>query len=154
LCQPWTGRKCDDQIDVIHFSLSVIIRADDVLKFMAELCSEKEHNFAGYKGNQKPEKYKHNQITILQSSIGPVDRESTEHKRYYYGENPVVMLTVVCEYDFVRQGYDPVKPKFIQVNDINGVGTTPQPQAVPTPPTREGRGRGGAGGGKAPAAEE
>lgn len=133
LCQPWTGRICNDQIDVVHFDLSVVIKADDVLKFMAALCSEKEHTFAGYKGSQKPEKYKHNQITILQSSIEPIDRESSEHKRYYYGENAVVLLNLVCEYDFIRQGYDPIKPKFIQVNDINGVvaGAQPQQQRAP-----------------------
>jgi hypothetical protein len=137
LCQPWTGRVCSDQIDVVHFSLSVVIKADDVLKFMAALCSEKEHTFAGYKGNQKPEKYKHNQITILQSSIEPIDRESLEHKRYYYGENAVVLLNLVCEYDFIRQGYDPIKPKFIQVNDINGVvaGSQPQQQQQRAPQT-------------------
>ena len=145
LCQPWTSRICNDQIDVVHFSLSVIIRADDVLKFMTALCSEKEHTFAGYKDNQKPEKYKHNQITILQSSIEPIDRESAEHKRYYYGENAVVLLNLICEYDFVRQGYDPVKPKFIQVNDINGVvpGSQQQHSAPPPPQPREQRGRGG-----------
>jgi hypothetical protein len=138
LCQPWTGRICNDQIDVVHFSLSVIIKADDVLKFMAVLCSEKEHTFAGYKGNQKPEKYKHNQITILQSSIEPIDRESLEHKRYYYGENAVVLLNLVCEYDFVRQGYDPIKPKFIQVTDINGVAAgVQQQQRAPTHQTED-----------------
>jgi hypothetical protein len=149
LCQPWTGRICNDQIDVVHFSLSVIIRADDVLKFMAALCSEKEHTFAGYKGNQKPEKYKHNQIAILQSSIEPIDRESAEHKRYYYGENAVVLLNLICEYDFIRQGYDPVKPQFIQVNDINGVAAgapqQQQQQSAPPPQPREQRSRGGEG---------
>ena len=153
LCLPWTGRICNDQIDVVHFSLSVIIRADDVLKFMTALCSEKEHTFAGYKDNQKPEKYKHNQITILQSSIVPIDRENAEHKRYYYGENAVVLLNLVCEYDFIRKGYDSVKPRFIQVTDINGVvpGTQPQPpqprqqQPAPAPQPREQRNRGGEG---------
>jgi hypothetical protein len=144
LCQPWTGRICNDQIDVVHFSLSVIIRADDVLKFMTALCSEKEHTFAGYKGSQKPEKYKHNQITILQSSIEPIDRESAEHKRCYYGENAVVLLNLVCEYDFIRQGYDPVKPRFIQVNDINGVapGAPPQQQQSASPQPRGQRNKG------------
>jgi hypothetical protein len=151
LCTPWTGRKCDDQMDVVHFSLAVVIRADDVLKFMDALCSEKQHYFAGYKGDQKPEKYVHNQITILLSSIDPVDRNNLEHKRYLYGDNAIVLLNLACEYVFNRQGYDPVKPHFIQVNDINGVATEKQ-QPEPSAPTERrigGRRAGGkrAGGG-------
>jgi hypothetical protein len=121
LCQPWTGRKCDDRIDVMHFSVSVIVRADDVLKFMKALCGEKEHTFAGFKGELPPQKYKHNPITILGSSIEPVDRTGTEHKRYYYGEDAIVKLDLVCEYIFNRQGYDIIKPKVI-LDEISGVG--------------------------------
>ncbi|MFA5292960.1 MAG: hypothetical protein WC496_08005 [Phycisphaerae bacterium] len=115
LYMPWTARKCNDQLDVIHFSLAVIVKADDVLKFMAELCSEKQHYFAGYKGDQERKKYKHNQITVLQSSVQPVDRNSPEHKRYYYGQNAVVFLNIICEYVFNRQGYDTIKPKLVQM---------------------------------------
>ncbi|PKL45296.1 MAG: hypothetical protein CVV39_08125, partial [Planctomycetes bacterium HGW-Planctomycetes-1] len=114
LYQNWTGRQCDEQIDVVHFSLSVIIKADDVLKFMSELCSEKEHYFAGYKGDQEPEKYKHNQITVLQSRIDPVNRDLPEHKRYFYGNDAIVLLNLVCEYVFNRSGYDQIKPKYVQ----------------------------------------
>ncbi|MDD5010836.1 MAG: hypothetical protein PHQ00_01800 [Phycisphaerae bacterium] len=116
LYQNWTGRKCDDQIDVVHFSLAVIIRADDILKFMNELCSGKEHYFSGYKGDQEPEKYKHNQITILQNRVEPVDRGLPEHRRYFYGNDAVVLLNLVCEYVFNRSGYDQIKPKYVQGN--------------------------------------
>jgi len=129
---PWTGRKCNDQIDVVHFSLAVIVKADDILKFMAELCSEKQHSFAGYKGDQESKKYKHNQITILQSSIESVDRNSLEHKRYYYGQNAVVFLNLVCEYVFNRQGYDIIKPQLVQVEiktSETGMGGTIQQQS-------------------------
>ncbi len=114
LCQPWTGRKCDDRIDVMHFAVSVIVRADDVLKFMTALCSEKEHTFAGFKGELSPQTYKHNSITVLGSRIEPIDRTSTEHKRYYYGQDAIVKLDLICEYVFNRQGYDVIKPKVIQ----------------------------------------
>ena len=114
LYQYWTSRKCDDQIDVVHFSLAVIIKANDILKFMSELCSEKEHYFYGYKGDQKPEKYRHNQITIIQSRIEPVGRDVAEHRRYFYGKDAVVLLNIICEYVFNRQGYDEIKPKYIQ----------------------------------------
>jgi len=121
LCQPWTNRKCNDRIDVMHFAVTVIVRADDVMKFMKELCSEKEHIFAGFKGELQPQKYKHNQITILESSIEPVDRKSSEHRRYYYGTDAIVKLDLKCEYVFNRQGYDVIKPKSIQ-DDITGAG--------------------------------
>jgi sugar-specific transcriptional regulator TrmB len=121
LCQPWTGRKCDDRIDVMHFTVSVIVRANDVLKFMKELCSEKEHKFAGFKGELPVQTYKHNSITILSSSIEPVDRTSTEHKRYYYGQDAVVKLDLICEYIFNRQGYDVIKPQVI-LDEISGTG--------------------------------
>ncbi|HBG28675.1 MAG: hypothetical protein A2Y10_12035 [Planctomycetes bacterium GWF2_41_51] len=126
LCQPWTGRKCNEKIDVVHFKVSAIVRADDVLKFMSALCSEKEHNFAGYKGELSPEKYKHNQITVLESSITPVDRNSAENKRYYYGSDAVVSLDLICEYVFNRQGYDVIKPQSIS-DDIAGTSSTGSP---------------------------
>ncbi len=131
IIQPWTTRKCNDKIDVIHFSLTVIVKADDVLKFMAELCSEKEHYFAGYKGNQEPKKYKHNQITILRSDIEPINRNSPEQKRYYYGQKAVVLLNLICEYVFERQGYDAIKPKVVQGNmgASSGIGAAVQQQS-------------------------
>jgi hypothetical protein len=103
---------------------------------MDALCSEKQHYFTGYKGDQKPEKYTHNQITILLSSIDPVDRNSLEHKRYFYGDNAIVLLNLACEYVFNRQGYDPVKPHFVQVNDINGTSTGTQQPEPSAPPVR------------------
>jgi hypothetical protein len=139
LCQPWTGRKCNDKMDVIHFKVSVIVKADDVLKFMSELCSEKEHTFSGFKGELPPQKFKHNQITILESSIEPIDRNNAEHKRYYYGQDAVVKLDLTCEYVFNRQGYDVIKPKII-ADEISGVG---QPEGGSNNP---GGSRGGGGG--------
>jgi len=121
MCQPWTGRKCDDKIDVMHFGVTVIVKADDVLKFMSALCSEKEHSFSGFKGELPAQKFKHNQITVLQSRIEPIERNALEHKRYYYGEDAVVKLDLACEYILNRQGYDEIKPKIIQ-DEISGIG--------------------------------
>ncbi len=121
-CLPWTGRKCNEKIDVVHFSVSAVVRANDVLKFMSALSSEKEHVFAGYKGELAPVKYKHNQITVLESSIAPVDRNSAENKRYYYGPDAIVQIDLICEYVFNRQGYDPIKPQSV-ANDIAGTST-------------------------------
>lgn len=133
MCQPWTGRKCDDKIDVVHFNLSVIVRADDVLKFMTELCSEKEHTFTGYKGELPPQRFKRNQITILESGITSVDRNIAENKRYYYGSNAVVYLNLICEYVFNRQGYDVVKPRSIH-NDISGTSGGSGEPSYDSPP--------------------
>lgn len=130
LCQPWTGRMCDEKNDVVHFNLAVIVRANDILKFMSALNSEKEHTFAGFKGELPPQKFKHNQITILQSRIEPVDRNSQENKRYYYGQNAVVYLNLICEYVFNRQGYDVIKPKLV-ADEIAGVEANPEMSAPP-----------------------
>lgn len=110
LCQPWTQRISNDKIDIIHFSVAVIVRADDVLKFMGALCSEKEHYFSGYNGEQDRQLFKHNQITVLQTTILPVDRQALNHERYVYGEDAVVHLNLICEYLLIREGYDAIKP--------------------------------------------
>jgi hypothetical protein len=131
LYQNWTGRQCDEQIDVVHFSLAVIIKADDILKFMSELCSEREHYFTGYKGNQESEKYKHNQITILQSRIDPVNRNLPEHRRYFYGNDAIILLNLVCEYVFNRSGYDEIEPKCIK-DDKTGTATMRKTIEIPS----------------------
>jgi len=113
LCAPWTKRISNEKIDVIHFSVAVIVKADDVLKFMNILCSEKEHYFSGYKDQEQRQKFKHNQITILQSNIESVDRQSANHARYRYGQDAVVHLNLVCEYLLNREGYDAIKPKTV-----------------------------------------
>lgn len=113
LCQPLTGRRSNDQIDIVHFSLAVIIRADDVLKFMNELCSEKTHYFSGYKNDQPTQQFKHNQITILQSNIEPVNKEDAGHQRYRYGREAIIYLNLICEYLFNREGYDIIKPNSV-----------------------------------------
>ena len=110
----WTGRKGDDDIDVVHFSIAVVVRSKDTLRFMQELCSEKQHYFSGYTGGEQRQEYRHNQITILQSDIETIERDSVEHKRYLYGDDAVVRLNLVCEYIFNRAGYDKIKPESIK----------------------------------------
>lgn len=110
----WTGRKSNDLIDVIHFSLAVIVRADDILKFMNELCSEKTHNFSGYKGDQPIQQFKHNQITILQNNIESIDKGDQNHQRYHYGQESVVQLNLICEYIFNKEGYDTIEPNSVK----------------------------------------
>ncbi len=114
LASVWTGRRCDDDIDISHFSIAVVVRSKDVLRFMQELCSEKQHYFSGYTGDEQRQDYKHKQITILQSDIETIERDSSEHERYLYGDEAVVRLNLVCEYIFNRAGYDKIKPGSIK----------------------------------------
>jgi hypothetical protein len=105
-----TGRVCNEQIDVIHFAASVIVDASLVSAFMKELCSVKTHT---YQDGGKTETARHNQITILQFSTEPVDRDDAVHAYYRYGKAGVVQLNLVCEYLFNRKGYDKFKPAVV-----------------------------------------
>ena len=107
---PWTTRVCNDDIDVVHLSVTVVVSAKDILSFMTELCNAKEHIFKGFSGQQQQRTYKHNQITILESNFGAVEPYATEHELYRYGEDAVVELELICEYIFNRRGYDEIKP--------------------------------------------
>jgi len=112
---PWTGRKCDSDIDVVHFSFAVIIEPSMIDSFMKELCSEKVHQYRqGYRKDGKIEQGVHNQITILKYSHEPIDRESKEHQYYRYGDSAAVRLDLICEYIFVKKGYDKIKPEIIK----------------------------------------
>jgi len=115
LTKSCTARFCNDDIDVIHFNVTVLVSADAVLPFMQELCSAKEHKFRGWDGEiEPPETFKHNHITILESNIQPIDQESAEHAYYRYGEDAVVELDLICEYIFNKAGYDKIKPEAIK----------------------------------------
>ncbi len=112
--EPWTTRKCDEDIDVIHFSVSVIVESNAVFSFMKELCREKEHKFYGYDGKAQEETFKHNQITIMQFLQEPIEREGVFHGKYRYGDAAVVKLDLICEYIFHRAGYDNIKPEKVE----------------------------------------
>ena len=106
-----TRRAGDEDIDVIHFAVSVLVDNRYVMVFMKELCSEKQHSvLADFKIDGDVINSKHNQITILQSDIGVVDKKAEEHAVYRYGKGAVVRLDLVCEYQFNRKGYDQIKP--------------------------------------------
>jgi hypothetical protein len=114
LAPAWTGRKCSDDLDVVHFSLAVVIDARAVPEFYNYLCGQKEHKFTGWDGGSQEQQFVRNQITILQESITPIDLKSAEHKNYRYGTAAVVKLNLVCEYIFQRTAYDEIKPELIK----------------------------------------
>lgn len=117
---PCTGRFCTEDADVMHFEVRVLVSADQVTPFIQELCSAKTHTFRGWYGDQPEQTFKHNQITVLETSVIPVDLESPDHGSYRYGPDAVVELDLVCEYLFIRAGYEEVKPQVIK-DDILGV---------------------------------
>jgi hypothetical protein len=131
---PWTGRISNKDIDVIHFSVAVIIDSKAVMPFMKSLCSQKEHTYRkDYSENGQEFVYKHNQMTILSSEIEPVDPEDKVHQYYRYGDDAVLRLSLVCEYIFNRSGYDKIKPKSIKEL------LDPQPEKKAAKPARKSR---------------
>lgn len=112
--EPYTGRLSNDDIDIVHFNVSVLVRTKAIPLFMQQLCSSKEYKFRGFFGKEPEQTSIHNQITILEYDIKPIDRESGEHKLYQYGEDAVVKLDLICEYIFEKSGYDEVKPESIK----------------------------------------
>jgi hypothetical protein len=106
-----TGREGNEDVDVVHFAVSVLVENQHVLAFMKELCSEKPHTFReDFMPDGQEKESRHNQITILQSELRIIDKESEEHALYRYGDEPVVWIDLVCEYLFNRAGYDSIKP--------------------------------------------
>ncbi|MCJ7777618.1 MAG: hypothetical protein MUP16_04820 [Sedimentisphaerales bacterium] len=117
---PCTGRFSNEDFDVMHFNVVVLVSADAVLPFMRELCSAKEHKFSGWDGRLEPQQTcKRNQITILESNVKPVEREIQDHALYRYGDDAVEELDLICEYIFDRAGYDAIKPETIKT-DLKG----------------------------------
>ena len=114
LTTSYTGRICNDDIDVVHFNVAVVVSAKAVLPLMQELCSAKQHKFSGYFGEQQQQTFRRNQIAILEYDITSIDREDTNHNLYRYGEDAVVSLKLVCEYIFNKSSYDTIKPDSVK----------------------------------------
>jgi hypothetical protein len=138
LAIPFTGRVSGSDIEVVHFAFSVILSNKAVGGFMKELCSQKTHSFKGWSGEQPPQRYVHNQITILKSGVEPVVQTTgmgTGANRYRYGGDAVVQLNLVCEYLFNKAGYSEIKPKLISEKSGSAdAGTTIQQPKTPRPP--------------------
>lgn len=111
LTESFTARLSNDEIDVVHFSAILVVSSKAVIPFMLELCSGKEHKFAGFTGQEPERVFKHNQITILESRVRPVDMTSADNRDYRYGSDSVVQIEIVCEYIFNKKGYDAIKPE-------------------------------------------
>ena len=121
LTAPFTRRACNKSIDVVHFEVAVVVGSERILEFMQQLCSAKRHTFSGWDNSiAPPNTFKHNQITVLEYEVVPVNREEAGEKLYRYGKDAVVRLNLTCEYVFDKQGYDAVKPQPIK-DEIAGI---------------------------------
>lgn len=112
LALPCTGRVTNEEIDVFQFNVRVIVDEDQVMAFMDELCSAKEHTFKGFYGELDQEvTYQHNQISVLEGSIAAIEKSTAEHELYRYGDDRVVELDLICEYVLPRiPDYEALKP--------------------------------------------
>jgi hypothetical protein len=119
---PCTGRFTNDVQDIMQFEVRVIVRSADAMRYVQELCSAKTHKFRGWLGDQPEQVYKHNQISILESQISPVDREDFDHSSFQYGEDEVVDVDLICEYALVRAAYASLIPKEV-LDDIEASKT-------------------------------
>ena len=112
---PWTMRKSNDDIDVVHFSMAVVLDSKAVMPFIKELCSVKEHKYReGFREDGEEKTLKHNQITVLRTDMYSVDQTDEDHEFYRYGNGATVRLDLICEYVFVNRGYDRIKPELIK----------------------------------------
>jgi hypothetical protein len=121
---PCTGRSCNETLDVMQFEVHVIINAGDVMRLMQELCGERTHKFRGWRGDQPEQTFKHNQISILESQVTPVDREDLNHSGYEYGPDEVVDVDLICEYVFNKAAYGQIQPKAVLEDIANAVAPT------------------------------
>jgi hypothetical protein len=109
-----TARFANENIDVVHFNVSVLVDSTQVADFMKELCSSKEHAFEGFSGKEPAKVCKHNQISILSYNSFPINRDDPAHALYRYGDDAILQLDLTCEYIFIKAGYDPIKPESIK----------------------------------------
>ena len=134
--ETWMGRICNDDIDVVHFSVGVIVSSSAVMPFMKELCSAKEHTYRkDYLENGAQQTFQHNQIGILRSDVIAVERDAPDNANYRYGDEAVVRLDLICEYIFNRSGYDKIKPESIKVR----LGQSEAAEGAPGAPGAPGR---------------
>ena len=77
-------------------------------------------------GAAAPQTFIHNQISILESSIQAIDRESEDHVLFRYGDDSVVELNLICEYLLHAAGYLEIMPQLIKDDLAVEAATTPR----------------------------
>jgi len=118
LTEACTARISSDDIDVVHFSIIVVVSDEGVMPFIKQLCTEKTHSFVGYRGDEQEKVFRHNQITVLESRVRSVQKNSEPHQYYRYGHEQVFELELVCEYIFKKKGYETINPLMAKNNEM------------------------------------
>lgn len=112
LAETYTGRYSNDDIDVIHFNVACVVGIKDIMPFIKELCSAKEHRYIDESGQTHT--YKHNQITVLEVKSTSVNKDSADHNCFHYGDGGVMKLELICEYIFNKKAYEKYKPETVK----------------------------------------
>ena len=105
ITSPWTGRAGDELIDVVHFSVSVIINTTRMADFINAMQSEKY---------DEANRNRRNQITVLDMQVEPLDIEAEQAAGFHYGPGSLTLLRLNCEYFFFRSGYEEFKPEAVK----------------------------------------
>ena len=103
-----TGRVCNPQYDVMHFTITVDADAQRFETFVNNLTHGKF-------------------ITVIRLNVRGVDRELLQQRGYFYGKSPVVRTEIKCEAIFFRSWTaDPQRPLMpAGVQKLLGVKQTP-----------------------------
>jgi len=105
ITSPWTGRAGDELIDVVHFSVSVIINTTRMADFINALQSEKY---------DEANRNRRNQITVLDMQTEPLDIEAEQAAGFHYGPGSLTLIRLNCEYFFFKSGYEEFKPEAVK----------------------------------------
>lgn len=114
IATPVSARYSNEDYNIVHFNVVVVVEAAYQVEFMKALCSAKTHKFYGFKGDQPEQTFQHNQITILASEINPVVRNDMAHSYYRYGEDAVIELSLTCEYLLPVEAYAELIPEVLK----------------------------------------
>ncbi|MFQ6672870.1 MAG: hypothetical protein ACE5KY_06180, partial [Candidatus Tectimicrobiota bacterium] len=86
-----TGRKCNDQFDVVRFVVSVVIDQRDILQLIDRISRV---NF----------------YQCLSAGYEAVDHQLARQEGYFYGTDPVVTATLEFEGYMAREAYEELMP--------------------------------------------
>ena len=87
-----TGRRSDDQFDVVRFVVSVVIDQRDILQFIDQIS-------------------KVNFYQCISMRYDRVDPQTAQNEGYFYGTQPTVRATFVFEGYMSREVYEPLMPE-------------------------------------------
>jgi len=105
-------RASDNLVNVVHFSLTVMIDSSKIHDFINALQTTQLQS--SILSADSSDSYERNQITVLQMEIDSVDIAAENREGYYYGSASVKKLSLICEYVFFQSGYEAYMPASIR----------------------------------------